>query len=104
MLRILSAATVALLMFTNPMLAETKEKTKIKPGTEATEELGKEVPTMKVEECAEKTQKDAAKKDTNKEAANKKGIEPGTEITKEIGEEVPTMTATAEDCTPEDKG
>lgn len=87
MLRHLTLAAVAILAFTTCAQAEHHEKTKVKPGAEATEEMGKEVPKMKPDECA-----DTAKKN------GKEGIEPGKEVTEEMSKEVPDMTADAADC------
>jgi hypothetical protein len=82
-------SAVALLALTHSGIAQQQDtpKTTITPGTEATQEMSKEVPTMKGG-CP-----DTAQVDTKT---------PGTEATEAMSEEVPTMTAEA-DCPGKDQ-
>ena len=76
-------AAVVLLGCASAYAEETKVDTKA-PGTEATEAMSKEVPTMKGD-CAKNAQVDTKA--------------PGTEATEAMSKEVPTMKqADASDC------
>jgi hypothetical protein len=62
-----------------------EQKPKVTPGTEATQQMSKEVPPMKGD-CAENAQVDTKA--------------PGTQATEAMDKNVPTMTAENKDCPP----
>jgi hypothetical protein len=92
--RTILAAAVAFFAISQNSFADHHMKNKptgekVTPGTEPTEAMGKNVPTMKGE-CPE-----SAEVDTKA---------PGTEATEAMGKNVPTMTAKADpDCESKDK-